>query len=97
MEKESLWNGHPWLLYRSKDDLVELVEITQTAEYGEPPQPEVFDIPRKDLIAAVEKAKEEMAQFTIKILPITKNILPNQYKELANQLVWGEPDYQKLD
>ena len=93
-ETNTLWNGHPSLLYRSKDDLI---EITQTAEYGKPPEPEIFDIARKDLIEAVNKAKEELTQFTITILPITKKILPNQYKKLANQLVWGESDYQKLD
>lgn len=81
-EKRQLWNGHPWLLYRSKDNLV---EITQTAESGKPTQPEVFDVPRQDLIVAVNRVKEELAQLAIKILPITKKILPNQYKELANE------------
>lgn len=89
-KQEYLWNGHPQLLYLSKD---ELIEITQTAEYGESPEPEVFDVPRKNLITAVGKAKEELKQLTTKIIPITKNILPNQYKQLANQLVWGKPDY----
>jgi hypothetical protein len=93
-EQKYLWNGHPQLKYFSKD---ELIEITQTAEYGEPPQPEVFDVPRKDLILAVDEAKEELKQLTTKILPITQKILPNQYKKLANQLVWGKPDYQNLD
>lgn len=79
--------------YRSKDDLV---EITQTAEYGEPPQPEIFDVPREDLILAVAQAKQEMKRFAITIIPIAKKILPHKYNDLANKLVWGVPDYQVL-
>ena len=91
-EKETLWIGHPWLKYRSKEDLI---EITQTAEYGEPPQPEIFDIPRKVLIIAVEQAKEEMTEFALKLIPIAREILPNNYNELVDRLVWGDCNYQK--
>ena len=86
-ESGDIWIGHPWLTYRSQDDVI---EITQTTEYEESPQPEIFEIPQKELVIAVAKAKEELQQLEKDIIPIAKKILPDKYTHFAHQLVWGD-------
>lgn len=87
-EKKELWIGHPWLLVKGDKSRL---EITQTAEYGEPAKPEHVSVQRDAIRKEVQKTKIILKEIHSKLLPIVAEYQSEKTQIITQQLVYGHP------
>ena len=85
-EKKELWIGHPWLLVNGDK---KWIEITQTAEYGEPSKPEHVSVQRDELRKEVQKTKIILKEIHSKLLSILAENQSEKAQKITQQLVYG--------
>jgi hypothetical protein len=85
-EKKELWIGHPWLLVKGNKSRL---EITQTAEYGEPSKPEHVTVQRDELRKEVQKTKIILKEIHNKLLPIVAEYQSEKAQKITQQLIYG--------
>ena len=71
---EMVWIGHPWTHVRVEGDILCFAEISES---DPPVNTEPFmRVPRADLLEALEKAEEQIAQFRKRLKPVLAELVP---------------------
>jgi len=95
-EEEMLWIGHPWLMVKSLDK--DTLQLRKTAEYGEPDEPVIITVNKKELLTALISCESELQ----KLNELLKDTLPKflmsddteKLKEICKVMVYGHSQIQ---